>query len=54
MTATNIQNSDEIYMRNTDQFNHHDDLYAANKDNMLDWDCKMVKKTTELIFYCSR
>jgi hypothetical protein len=30
-TATTMQESNEIYMLTTDQFNPHDDLYAANK-----------------------
>jgi hypothetical protein len=39
-----MQESDEIYMLTTDQFNPHDDLYAANEDSMLDWEGNMVEK----------
>ena len=41
-TATNMQSSDEIYMLNMDQFNPHDNLYAANEDNILDWEGNML------------
>jgi hypothetical protein len=44
LTATTMQESDEIYMLTTDQFNPHDDLYAANEDSMLDWEGNMVEK----------
>jgi hypothetical protein len=43
-TATNMQNSDEIYMLTADQFNPHDDSYAVNEENMLDWEGNMVEK----------
>ena len=43
-TATNMKNSDDIYMLTTDQFNLHDNLYAGNEDNMLYWERKMVEK----------
>ena len=39
-----VQNSDEIYMLNTDQFNSHDELYAKNKDIMMNWEGNMVEK----------
>jgi hypothetical protein len=39
-----MQESDEIYMLTTDQFNPHDDSYAANEDSMLDWEGNMVEK----------
>ncbi len=43
-TATHMQDSDEIYMLTTDQFNPHDDSYAVNEENMLDWEGNMVER----------
>ena len=43
-TATQMQDSDEIYMLTTDQFNPHDDSYAVNEENMLDWEGNMVER----------
>jgi hypothetical protein len=39
-----MQESNEIYMLTTNQFNPHDDSYVANKDSMLDWEGNMVEK----------
>jgi hypothetical protein len=39
-----MQTSDEIYMLTNDQFNPHDDSYAANEESMLDWEGNMVEK----------
>jgi hypothetical protein len=43
-TATQMQDSDEIYMLTPDRFNPHDDSYAENEDNMLDWKGNMIEK----------
>ena len=43
-TATHMQDSDEIYLLTTDQFNPHDDSYAANEESMLDWEGNMVER----------
>ena len=43
-TATMMQTSDEIYMLTNDQFNPHDDSYAANEESMLDWEGNMVER----------
>jgi hypothetical protein len=39
-----MQESDKIYLLTTDQFNLHDDSYAANEENMLDWEGNMVER----------
>ena len=38
-----MQNSDDIYMLTTGQFNPHDDSYAKNEDQIMDWEGNMVE-----------
>jgi hypothetical protein len=42
--AMHMQQSDEIYMLTTNQFKPHDNLYAINEENMLDWEGNMVER----------
>ena len=39
-----MQNYNEICMLTTDQFIPRGDLYAANEDNIMDWEGNMVEK----------
>jgi hypothetical protein len=43
-TATQMQDSDKIYMLTPDRFNPHGDSYAENEDNMLDWEGNVIEK----------
>jgi hypothetical protein len=43
-TALMMQESDEVYLLTPPDFNPHDDAYAANKDNMTDWEGNMIEK----------
>jgi hypothetical protein len=43
-TATMMKESDEVYLLTPSQFNPHDDAFAANEENMLDWEGNMVEK----------
>jgi hypothetical protein len=54
-TATHMQDSDEIYMLTPDRFNPHDDSYAENEDNMLDWEGNMIEKKhrTKILLFLS-
>jgi hypothetical protein len=42
-TATQMQESEEIYMLTPTRFNPHDDAYASNEANMLDWEGTMIE-----------
>jgi hypothetical protein len=43
-TATEMQESENIYMLTNDRFDPHDDSFAANEENMLDWEGNMIEK----------
>jgi hypothetical protein len=43
-TATQMQESEEIYVLIPTRFNPHDDAYSSNEANMLDWEGNMIEK----------
>ena len=43
-TTMMMQESDEVYLMTPPHFNPHDDVYAANKENMMDWEGNIVEK----------
>eukprot|EP00957_Ditylum_brightwellii_P035346 2680983-Ditylum_brightwellii.AAC.1 len=46
-TVEELQASDNIYLITPSKFNPHDDGYAVNEDNMLDWEGNMVETEVE-------
>ena len=51
-TVEELQGAEDIYMLTPSQFHPHDEAYAANELNMLDWQGKMIERqhqTTVLI-----
>ena len=45
-TAANTKENEEIYLLTPSLWNPHDDAYAGNEENMLDWECNMIEKKT--------
>ena len=43
-TALLMQETEEIYLLTTSRWNPHDDSYAMNEENMLDWEGSMIGK----------
>jgi hypothetical protein len=43
-TVTTMTESDEVYLLTPPDFNPHDDAYASNEENMMDWEGNMVEK----------
>jgi hypothetical protein len=43
-TTLMMQESDEVYLLTPPHFNPHDDAYAANEENMMDWEGNIVEK----------
>jgi hypothetical protein len=50
-TPTQMQESEDIYLMTPPQFNPHDDAYAANEANTIDWEGNVVepKHRTEVL-----
>jgi hypothetical protein len=43
-TALLMKETEDIYLLTPSRWNPHDDLYATNEENMLDWEGNMVTK----------
>jgi hypothetical protein len=43
-TALTMKETEDIYLLTTSRWNPHDDSYATNEDNMLDWEGNMIVK----------